>query len=227
MRGKLIVLDGTDGAGKGTQTELLVKRLNVNGFETEMFDFPQYGQKSAGLVEDYLNGKYGAADEVDPYVASTFYTCDRFEASPRIKNTLAKGINGISNRYTSSSMGHQTGKIKNLEERDKYLAWLADLEFNIFGIPRPDLTLLLYMPVEVGQQLVDAKGHRDYVKGIKRDIHESDLQHLRDAAEAYKYVAQKFNWPIINCAPDGTMNSLRSIEDINDEIYSHVSKFIG
>lgn len=223
-KGKLIVIDGTDGSGKGTQTNLLIERLKKEGHNVMLADFPQYGKRSATMTEDYLNGKFGTPEEVGAYRASIFYACDRFEASFGMREHLEKDGIIISNRYVSANMGHQAGKIKNIKERDNFLNWLNELEFEIFKIPKPDLTTLLYMPVEVGQKLVDRKGNREYVGGIKRDIHEKDLNHLKDAAEAYKYVAEKNSWPIINCAPDGTLNSLRSIENIHEELYNIIKK---
>lgn len=222
MKGKLIVIDGTDGSGKATQTKLLVEKLKSRGFKVEVADFPQYGKKSAGLVEEYLNGNYGSADEVGPYRASIFFACDRYEASKRIKKWLEDGKIVISNRYVSANMGHQAGKISDKAERDKFLGWLDNLEYNVFGIPRPDIQILLFVPPEIGQKLVDKKGHRDYVNGKVRDMHEKDINHLKKASEAYKYVAEKFSWIIINC----TKNSeLMSRKDISNEIWNKIKKF--
>jgi len=223
MKGKLIVIDGTDGSGKGTQTELLVKRLESEGYAVAMADFPRYGQKSAILVEQYLNGQFGTAEQVGPYIASAFYAYDRYDASKEIKQWLDEDKIVICNRYVSANMGHQAGKIKEVPEVEKFLVWLEDLEYGKFAIPIPDSTILLYVPVEIGQQLVDKKGHREYVGGEKRDIHEADLNHLTDAASAYMYVAKKYGWPIIQCAPD---NQLRTIEDIHQELYALVKKII-
>ena len=115
MRGKLIVIEGTDGSGKGTQTGLLIKRLKKEGYKVMIADFPQYGQRSATMTEDYLNGKYGSAEHVGAYRASIFYACDRFDASFKMREWLKDGGIIISNRYVSASMGHQAGKIKNKE----------------------------------------------------------------------------------------------------------------
>lgn len=219
--GKLIVIDGTDGSGKATQTKLLVEKLKKEGLQVEIADFPQYGEKSASMVEDYLNGKFGTSEEVGPYRASIFYACDRYAASLKIKKWLNEGKIVISNRYVSSNMGHQAGKIKEKEEKDKFLDWLLNLEFNIFDIPEPDINILLYMPPEIGQKLVDKKGHRDYVNGEKRDIHEADLNHLKDAAEAYKYVSLKYGWVIIDCAPN---NELMPIEEIGEILYNKIKE---
>ncbi|OGY42168.1 MAG: hypothetical protein A2Y82_00375 [Candidatus Buchananbacteria bacterium RBG_13_36_9] len=222
-KGIFIVIDGTDGSGKATQTKLLVARLEKEGRQVKMIDFPQYGQKSAGLVEEYLNGKFGSANEVGPYRASIFYACDRYAASDQIKKWLDEGNTVISNRYVSSNMGHQAGKISDIQERDKFLDWLFELEYNLFGIPKPNLNILLYLPPAIGQKLVDNKGHRDYVNGQKRDIHEADLEHLKNAADAYQYVAKKYNWQIIDCAPD---NKLLSIEEISSLLWQTISPLI-
>lgn len=219
-KGIFIVVDGSDGSGKATQVNRLIQRFKENGCAVEMVDFPQYGKKSAGLVEEYLTGKYGKAHEVNAKAASIFYAVDRFDAKFKIKELLDQGKIVLANRYASSNMGHQTGKIKGDEERDKFLEWLDDLEFSVFGIPRPDMNILLYVPAETNQKLVDMKGHRDYVGGKKRDIHENDLQHLKDAVDAYLYVAKKYGWTVINCAPDG---DLRSIEDIHEEVWQKVN----
>jgi dTMP kinase len=93
----------------------------------------------------------------------------------------------------------------------------------LFDIPKPDKNILLYMPTEIGQILVDKKWHRDYVWWEKRDIHEADLQHLKDAAEAYKYVAEKYDWTIIDSAPD---NELQTIEVIAEKIWKEIQKMI-
>ena len=223
MVGKLIVIDGTDGSGKATQTELLLERLRRDGYRVECADFPQYGKRSAAMVEDYLNGKFGTVKEVGPYRASIFYAIDRFAASFQIRQWLEEGKIVISNRYVSANMGHQAGTILDSKERDQYLEWLHHLEFEIFKIPRPDATILLYMPPAIGQTLVDKKGNREYVHGNKRDILESDLEHLNNAAQAYLYCAKKFNWPIVHCAP---ANKLLSKEQIHEELYKKLKEFL-
>ena len=223
-KGKLIVIDGTDGSGKGTQTNLIVERLKNSGHQVEMADFPQYGKKSAGLVEEYLNGKYGSAEEVGPYRPSIFYAADRYDASFQLREWLNQGKIIISNRYVTASMAHQGGKIKNPEERNKYFKWLYDLEFNIFKIPQPDLNIILHVDAEIAQKLVDQKGERDYVGGNKRDIHEADINHLKDAEKVYLKIAQTFpNFTLIKCTQDG---EIMTREKINDMLWEAVKKVI-
>jgi dTMP kinase len=222
-KGKFIVIDGTDGSGKGTQTKLLIDRLRAEGREVMELDFPQYGKPSALFVEKYLRGEYGTADEVGPYRGSIFYALDRYDKSFEVKKWLGEGKIVVSNRYVSANMGHQTGKIKNKAARDKFLEWLFELEFEIFNIPKPDKIILLYMPPEIGQKLVDQKSAREYTKGKKRDIHEADLKHLQNAAGAYAYVAKKYKWDVINCAKK---DEILSREEIHETLWKTVRKLI-
>lgn len=217
-RGKFIVIDGTDGSGKGTQTELLIKQLREQGRNVELADFPRYGMRSAAMVEDYLNGEYGTSEEVGPYRASILFACDRYAASKQIETWLTEGKIVVANRYNSANMGHQAGKILDLLERDRFLDWITDLEFNIFQIPKPDLTLLLYLDPLTSQSRVDKKSARAYLKGKKRDIHEDDLNHLKHAADAFLYVANRYKWPVIDASND--------IESVAKKVWSEVSKHI-
>lgn len=222
-KGKFIVIEGTDGSGKATQTALLLKALKKKGVKVSTTDFPQYGNPSSYFVEKYLRGEYGTADEVGAKKGSIFYALDRFDKSFEMKKWLKEGRFIVSNRYVSANMGHQTAKIVGNKKRDQFLEWLAELEYEIFQIPKPDKTILLYVPPEVGQKLVDQKSKREYTKGKKRDIHEADLDHLKKAAEAYKYVAKKFKWTTIDCAPKG---ELLSIEEVHKNILEVVKKII-
>lgn len=221
---QFFVIDGTDGSGKGTQTKLIIERLKKEGHNVMEVDFPQYGQKSAALVEEYLNGKFGGAEDVTPYQASIFYACDRFAASKEMKNHLKKGGIIISNRYVSSNQIHQAGKIKDEVELNKFLDWLDNLEFGIFDIPKPDKVLFLNMPYLIGQELVGKKAEREYIEGGKtHDIHEASKDHLKDAYERACYLVGKYNyWQEVKCAPNN--KDIRTIDDIHEEIYNLIKK---
>lgn len=223
-KGKFIVIDGTDGSGKATQTKLLIERLKKEKYKVEMADFPQYGQKSATLVEEYLNGKYGSAQEVGPYRGSIFYACDRYAASFKIKKWLDEGKIVITNRYVTANMGHQGGKIKDFKKRKKYFEWLYDLEYNIFAIPKPDINLILHVDAAVAQLLVDKKEKRQYIKKGTRDIHEKDIKHLRDAEKVYLEIARSFpNFELIECTKD---KYLMTIDEIGYLVWNKVKKII-
>ncbi|OIO07000.1 thymidylate kinase [Candidatus Falkowbacteria bacterium CG_4_10_14_0_2_um_filter_41_15] len=225
LHGKLIVIDGGDGSGKATQLKILAEKLKSLNYEIEIIDFPQYGQKSAGMVEEYLTGRYGTADEVGPYGASIFYAIDRYDASFKVRGWLKEGKIVLSNRYVASNMAHQGGKIKNDIERQIYFKWLHELEYDIFCIPRPDVNLILHVNAEVGQKLVDKKGHRDYVGGTKRDIHESDINHLRSAVDVYTEIAQTFDdFVMIECMADG---NIMGLEEIHEKILQAALKVIN
>jgi len=222
-KGKLIVIDGTDGSGKETQSKLLVDRLRSEDYSVEMVDFPMYGEPSAALVEMYLNGEFGKADQVDPRIASAFYAVDRFAKSRDMYEWLKQGKIIISNRYVSSNKGHQAGKLKDPAKIDAFLKWLDHLEYERFKVPRPDKVILLHMPYLIGHQLVAKKKERDYIKGKKRDIHEEDLEHLKDAEKAFLYVAEKEGWEVIKC---GVGNKPFTIEDIHKRVYQAVRRIL-
>lgn len=221
--GKFFVIDGVDGSGKGTQTKILVEKLKSEGHDVLEVDFPQYGQKSAALVEEYLNGKFGEAADVTPYQASIFYACDRFEASKEMKEHLAKGGIIISNRYVSSNQIHQSGKIQDEVELNKFLDWLDDLEFNIFNIPKPDKVIFLNVPFKIGQILVGKKDLREYIEtDATHDIHEADDTHMEQSYNRACSLVDKYDyWKEIKCE-NGTEDSIRSIEEISSEIYDLV-----
>ncbi len=220
MKGILIVIDGTDGSGKKTQSELLIRHLEREGYAAVYFDFPQHGKPSAALVDEYLNGKFGKAHEVAPKAASIFYAADRYAASFDIRAALGEGKIVVCDRYVSANQGHQAGKISDIKERDAFLAWLDELEFGIFGIPRPDINILLYLPPVMGQILVDRKQLRAYIGGnAKRDIHENDLGHLNAAANAFLYCAKKYQWTVINC---NSGDAFISKEDIHEKVWEAV-----
>jgi len=223
-KGKLIVIDGTDGSGKATQTNILVKRLKKKGYKVALADFPQYGQRSATLVEDYLNGKFGSAKEVGPYRSSIFFAVDRYAASFQIRAWLHEGYIVISNRYVTANMGHQGGKIRDAKTRKKFFRWLDKLEFGLFGIPRPDATLILHVPAAIAQTFVDKKRYRQYIGDVKRDLHEADIGHLKAAEKTYYEIAKLLpKTQRIECS-DG--DRILRPEEIHRKIWTMVKKLI-
>ena len=217
-KGILAVIDGVDGSGKGTHTAMLVLRLQKEGRDVIMMDFPRYGKPSALFVERYLRGEMGTADEVGPYRASVYYAEDRRDAAPEMHAAIARGAVVICNRYVSSNMGHQAGKIADPLERERFLVWLKEYEYEVCGIPKPDINILLYVTPEMGQLLVDNKQARAYTQGMKRDIHEADIEHLRHSSEAYLEVARKEGWKVISLMNGN--DALRDKDDVHEEVYA-------
>ncbi|MBI2484274.1 thymidylate kinase [Candidatus Uhrbacteria bacterium] len=221
MRGTLIAIEGTDGSGKGTQIALLAERLRTEGRTVAVHSFPQYGKKSAGLVEEYLNGAYGHADSVDPHAASLFFALDRFDASRAINDELAEGAIVLLDRYIDSNVGHQGGKIRNEDERARYVAWLYDLEFRILKNPRPDFTLVIHVPPSIGQEMVKKKAQRSYLEGGKtHDMHEGDLQHLQHAEEAFLWLVQTS--PNTHELIESYTDRLLTPQEVHEKVWSKV-----
>jgi dTMP kinase len=227
LKGKFIVIEGTDGSGKGTQTRLLEEWFDSKHIPIAMFDFPQYGQPSAYFVEKYLNGEFGPLADIDAYKGSLFYALDRFDASLKIRELLEAGTHILSNRYVASNMGHQGAKLDDSAERARYFAWNDNLEYEVLGIPRPDLNIVLHMPSLQAQLFVDQKAMRTHLQGKTRDLHEADLSHLEKAERTYLELCAKFpdNFRLIECqAQDG---SILSIEDIQEQIKVLVKNVIS
>jgi dTMP kinase len=219
------VIDGTDGSGKATQTKLLVERLRQEGYPVETISFPQYGKKSAGLVEEYLSGSYGTPQEVGPYRASIFYAADRYDASFQIRTRLSQGTHVIADRYVGSNMGHQGGKIADPSERKTFFDWELEMEHGLFGIPRPTLNLVLFVPPEISMQLAR---ERTVVEGYKhtgaKDIHEEDEAHIRAASEAYLDLTHLYdNFLLVPCTQDGRM---KTREEIHENIWSIIKPYL-
>lgn len=220
QRGVFLVIEGTDGSGKGTQFALLAERLKREGYDVATFDFPQYEEESSYFVRQYLNGNYGSAEDVGPYTGSLFYALDRYQAANAIREALDAGKVVLANRFTGSNMAHQGTKFSNAEERRGYFIWLDNLEFVMLKIPRPDRSIVLRVPAETAQQLVDQKETRNYTDK-KRDLHEADLSHLQRAVEVYDDLCQLFpkDFQRIDCVRSG---SLMSIEVINDLLWETI-----
>lgn len=183
-RGALIVIDGVDGAGKRTQSDMLFEKAKKRGIPIEKFSFPRYNHPSAAAIELYLQERIVPIQDIGPKPASVFFAIDRFFAKFTIEPLLESGTIVLLDRYVAANAGHQGGKIKNEEERAAYLAWLYDFEYNVMGIPRPDLNIILYLPPEIGQRRTGDRG--------KKDGHENDITHLQNAARSYLWLAENY-----------------------------------
>lgn len=223
MRGKIIVIEGTDCSGKETQSVLLEKKLNEDGIKCIRFDFPRYNSPTGKIVGGAYLGKPEisesffpeGATNVDPYIACLYYAADRKYNIKEIENYLEDGYIVIIDRYTTSNMAHQGGKIHNKDERFNMYEWIDKLEFWLLKLPKPDKTLFLHMPYEYALQL---KKNR-----VNLDEHEKSPEHLKNAEDAYVELSELYNWDTIECVRD---NSIRTIEDISDEVYTKVKRSI-
>ena len=222
MNGKLIVLEGIDGSGKSSQYELICKKLNADGIKFYNTDFPRYDKESSALIRLYLNGEFGTdPEDVNAYAASTFYAVDRYAS---YKDDWGKfyesGTLIFSDRYTTSNAVHQGCKVPT-DQLNDYFSWLRDFEYLKMGLPQPDLVLYLDIPLE----LAEKRRHIREAEGLsKADIHEKDSEYLAKCLKTADMACRFFNWKrVASLNSDG---SERSIDDINEEIYSIISEWI-
>jgi dTMP kinase len=222
-RDKFIVIEGTDGSGKTAQFERLILAL-PEGIKLGTLDFPRYGEASSYFVQKYLTGKYGG--DVGPEAASVFYAVDRFDAKLKMLQWFEEGRLIIANRYVASNMAYQGAKFAKKSEREAFYQWLYHLEYEIFGIPKPSLNILLHVPAEIARELLAKRGNREFTNGKGRDIHEADFEYQKRAEQVYLEIAALFpqDFHVIACAPNGT---LLSPEDIHEKVWSIAKKVIS
>lgn len=219
MKGKLIVIEGTDCSGKETQTNLLLERLKKDNIKAYEFSFPNYNSPTGRIIagpylgkDDVQEGFFSeGATKVDPKVAALYYAADRKYNIDKIDFLLNNGANVILDRYIYSNMAHQGGKITNKKDREDVYKWLEKLEFDLLELPKPDIAIFLHMPIE---QSTILKKNRDSL-----DEHEKDINHLKGAEKAYKELADRYNMYIVECVKD---ENIRSINDISDDIYEYI-----
>ncbi|MCX6751521.1 MAG: deoxynucleoside kinase [Candidatus Nomurabacteria bacterium] len=227
-KGKLIVIDGTDGSGKATQVALLAKRLKREGRTVKIVDFPEYYKNFFGaFIGHCLSEQYYNWLGVHPKIASVMYAADRWESGDELRDWLKKGYIVIANRYVSANQIHQAGKIKSAKKRNDFMKWLDKMEYEVFKIPRPDITLYLDLPTKIVLQLLkkreSSKMKREYLKK-KKDVHENDVNFLINSRKsALKLVKEIKNFIKIDCATDG---EILSRETIHEEVYKKVKKVI-
>ncbi len=210
-----IDLEGLDGCGKTTQTELVCKRLSEDGIPYKKIKLPDYESDSSILVRKYLAGDFGKnANDVNPYATSVLYAADRFASyTEKWREDYLGGKLIFADRYTPANAIYQMTKLQKTQW-DEYLDWLFDFEYKKIGIPEPDKVIFLDMPVEVSQRLMTKRYEGD--EG-KKDVHEANVEFLLACREAALYAAKKCGWAVVNCAKDGEP---LSIEEINEEIYA-------
>ena len=216
-KGKLIVLEGLDGSGKGTQAKLLAKHLTMTDHLVREITFPDYDSDSSALVKMYLAGQFGdKPDDVNAYAASTFYAVDRYASYVKVwREYYQNGGLVLSDRYTTSNAVHQGGKLPP-EAREDFFRWLYDFEFAKMGLPKPDLVICLDMPVELSEQLMRK---REQSTGTHADIHERDEDYLKKCRDVALHAAKYYGWRTVSCAKDG---AIRGVEDIHEEVYAIV-----
>ena len=219
--GKLIIFEGLDGSGKGTQTALTAQKLAARGVDLRQITFPDYASESSALVKLYLAGAFGQKpDDVNAYAASSFYAVDRYASYKTGWGAFYRdGGLVLSDRYTTSNAVHQCSKLPPAQW-DGFLNWLFDFEYQKIGIPAPDAVVYLAVDPEVSQRLLAARYHGD---DSKKDIQEKDLDYLARSRAAAEYCAKALGWKRIDCTAEGPQGkTMRTVEQINDEILAYL-----
>lgn len=223
-KGKLIVIDGTDGSGKTTQKELLINHLKKDGHKIKTIHFPDYNNFIGGFIGHCLTEQYYNFINVHPKIVSVLYAADRWESSEKIKNWLEGGYTVVLDRYVSANQIHQGGKIANVKKRQAYIEWLDVMEYKVFKIPRPDITIYLSLPLQLITRLIkerNKKSVRAYA-GNKKDVHEVDMNFQKNSRTSAMWLAKVLkNFKKIDCAPEG---KILSRERIHDMVYKEVKK---
>lgn len=226
-KGKLIVIDGTDGSGKATQVDLLAKRLTKEGYTVKLVDFPEYYKNFFGkFIGHCLSEQYYNWVNIHPKIASIAYAADRFESKEMIEGWLAKGYVVLANRYVSANQIHQGGKIANAKKRQSFMEWLDEMEHKVFKIPRPDVVLYLNLPIPTVLKLMQERNKklkRKYL-GKKKDVHESDQQFLENSRKSALWLSKNFSYfQKIDCA---SKEGILSRENIHEMVYEKVKKLL-
>jgi len=226
-RGKLIVIDGTDGSGKATQVKLLRMRLVKEGHTVKLLDFPEYYKNFFGkFIGHCLSEQYYNWVNIHPKIASIAYAADRWESSKKIQEWLNKGYIVLANRYASANQIHQGGKIPNAKKRESFIKWLNEMEYEVFKIPRPDMVFYLRVPMNVILKLIkerNKKTSRAYT-GKRKDIVEGNIPYLTNSNKAALWLSKtQKGWIKIECVKHGVMDARGNI---HQEIYEKVKKII-
>jgi dTMP kinase len=223
-KGRLIVIDGSDGSGKATQTKMLVQRLKKDGVSVRTMDFPQYGKNFFGaFIGKCITGDHGDFLTLDPHITSVLYAADRFESSAKIMRWLADGCTVIMDRYVSANQIHQGGKIFDPRKRREFLAWLDAMEYGVFRLPRPDMVIYLDVPITTSIGLLRrAQQKKQYLKEGKNDLVEQSMDYLHNARNSALWLARtQKGWHRVQCIKEG---QLRTVKDIHEEVLALISQ---
>lgn len=228
MFGKFIVIDGIDGVGKATQTELLMTRLKKEKILAKKIDFPAYTRNFFGrFIGECLAGDHGDFVGLDPKIASTLYAADRFESKNKIEGWLAKGHTVIADRYVSSNQIHQGGKIRDRKAREEFLKWLDMMEYKVFKLPKPDEVIYLSLPMNLSLKLLSGRRkdmNRPYLKGRKKDIVEQSLSYLEESRRSALEIVRKNNsWREVVCNKGDVVLSREVIHEL---VWKQVQKVL-
>lgn len=221
--GKLIVFEGTDGSGKGTQFDMLRDELVRRGHLVETMDYPRYSSSAFGeLAGKMLRGDFGSTDVLSSELAVLPFACDRWLMKDSILKWLSEGKIVLSNRYTASSAVYQAAKLP-IDRQSAFIQWVYTLEQEVIGLPKEDRVVFLSMPITISEKLVEQKGPREYLGGKKKDMYEENDAIQVAVHRLYQEIAaSQSNWSTISCT-DST-GVLRKKDEIQKDILDDLVK---
>ena len=218
-KGRLVVFEGSVASGKMTQVKMLVDALRERGIDAKVLDFPTYDSPAGEMVSRYLRGELGPLNAIAPEIPSLLYALDRYQYRDDIVRDLKAGKFLVANRYTQSNLAYQGAKFRSAPQRKKFQKWIIDMES---GLPRADLVIYLRTPPSISKKLIEGRPDKKYLKGKKKDLHESDDGYQLRVAEAYRELARReTGWKTVECASDGRM---RSPEEIHGSVLGILGK---
>ncbi len=209
MRGKLLVIEGTEGSGKETQADLLVKRLNEMGEKAVKMRFPMYDTPTGKIIYEHILNKDGNSyfdEEVDPKALSLYYAADRVNNIGKINELLDKGVHVVLDRYVESNMAYQASKFEDVKDRVNMIFWMEQLEFNLLDLPRPDKVIFLFLPYQY-RPLVGEEADPKY--------HNIEM--------TYHLLSRRYDFGVVSCVND---DKLKDINSISDEVLEYVKNII-
>jgi dTMP kinase len=212
----LIAIEGIDGAGKGTQAGRLVSALRELGLRVDTLQFPRYSATNfGGAIGDFLNGRFGSLGQVHPQLAAVLYAGDRFESRPLLMQMMDDNDVVVLDRFVGSNLAHQSAKLDGAE-RTALVDWIEKIEYEVFQLPRPKLTVLIDMSSQMSRELVARKATRDYTDQ-EADLQEADLPYLERVRRCYLALAHsRLDWRTVHGL--NVEGSLRTIDEVGEEI---------
>ena len=219
-KGRIIVIEGLDGSGKGTQSKILMEKL-AEKYRVKKISFPDYESPASAPVRMYLGGEFGDDPScVNPFAAASFYAVDRVASFLKDwKKDYEEGVLFVLDRYTTSNMVYMTSKLP-VDQWDDFISWLSEFEYDRLGLPRPDGVIYLDMPTEVSQKLMSGRYNSDE---SKKDLHEKNVDFLNSCRKSALFAAQNQGWSVISCSENGEP---RTIEEISEEVYATACRLL-
>ena len=221
--GFLVAIEGIDGSGKGTQARQLVDRLDSDGISTSLLSFPRYSETLFGrAIGEFLNGDFGPLEAVAPQLAAMLYAGDRFESLDVLTEALANHQVVVCDRYVPSNLAHQGSRVSAAQQAE-LIEWMERIEYDVFGLPRPDTGVWLDIPPRICRRLITLKEPRDYTEKVA-DLQEADLEYQVGVYDVYRSLAtDRRHWNRIDGLVENT-EDIRTIEHIGEDVLDVVRR---